>query len=212
MVPPVPYFSLYGTIGAEAFGKTADLLKSLCDRLHLNVPFDEHPIAAFGTMFWARTDALTDLFSCQWNYEDFPEEPLAVDFTISHALERVMCFCAQNRGYVSKWAMPESFAELYINNLSYRLRDFNIELNRILKVHSWHDQLNILKSLPSAGSPSAITAKAATNAAGEQAFSCWSYLLYKALSKITFGRRREHYRKKYKALKDIKRERRISFF
>ena len=212
MVPPVPYFSLYGTIGAEAFGKTAELLKSLCDRLHLNVPFDEHPIAAFGTMFWARTDALTDLFSCQWNYDDFPEEPLAVDFTISHALERVICFCAQNRGYVSNWAMPESFAELYINNLSYRLRDFNIELNRILKVHSWHDQLNILKTLPSAGSPSAITAKAGANAAAEQAFSCWSYLLYKALSKITFGRRREHYRKKYKALKSIKRERRIRFF
>lgn len=212
MLPPTPYFSKNISFGKEIVAGATKQLKSLFERLHLNVRFDAKLMAPFENMFWARTDALKDLFDGEWNYEDFAEEPAKEDHSISYAVQRVICFCAQNRGYFPKWAMPESFAELYINNLSYRLRDFNIELNRVFRNHSFTDHLNLLKSLPSAGSPGEITAKPATNAAEKQNFSCWKYLLYKLLYKITFGHRKKHYRKKYKALKTIKRERRIRFF
>jgi len=245
MFPPTPYFSLYGTIGAESFGETSSLILSLFEKLNLTIPFDDKLMAPFGTMFWARTDALTDLFSYKWDYDDFPEEPMPVDHTISHALERIFCFCAQNRGYFSKWAMPESFAELYINNLSYRLRDFNIELNRIFRIHCWYDQLNILKSVPTAAhfstvapdvnhvskgnavrtavlKTAAVPVNAETKPDRQQLatktieentpFNFFSYLRYKLLYKITFGRRKEHYRSKYMSLKAIKEERRIWFF
>ena len=153
-------------------------------------------------MFWARTDALSDLFAYKWDYDDFPEEPMPVDHTISHALERVFCYCAQNRGYFSKWAMPEGFAELYINNLSYRLRDYNAELNRIWGRNSWTGHWNQLKAVGDKGHEITV----------DRTFRYGTYLRYKLLSKITFGHRREHYKEKYQALKKIKRERRIKFF
>lgn len=146
MLPPVPYFSEYFTLGAEIYGENKNQLRMLCDKLKLKVPFDDSPMAPYGTMFWARTDAMRDLFSYDWHYDDFPDEPMPVDFTVSHAIERVVCFCAQNRGYFSKWALPESFAEIYINNLSYRLREYNIELNRMFGLNNWFCHLGNLKS------------------------------------------------------------------
>ena len=202
MMPPVPYFSLYITLGAEVFEGTVDWLRKLFDMLKLKVPFDEKTVAPFGTMFWARTDALADLFAYKWKYDDFPEEPMPVDHTISHALERVFCYCAQNRGYFSKWAMPQSFAELYINNLSYRLREYNAELNRIWGRNSWTGHWNQLKAVGDKGNEITV----------DRTFRYGTYLRYKLLSKITFGHRREHYRQNYQALKKIKRERRIKFF
>ena len=219
MMPPVPYFSLYITLGAEVFEGTVDWLRKLFDMLKLKVPFDDKVIAPFGTMFWARTDALSDLFAYKWDYDDFPEEPMPIDHTISHALERVFCYCAQNRGYFSKWAMPEDFAALYINNLSYRLRDYNAELNRIWGRNSWTGHWNHLKqysganfgigAAPATSPAPALPANAVTV---DKTFRYGTYLRYKLLSKITFGHRREHYRQKYMALKAIKRERRIKFF
>ena len=219
MMPPVPYFSLYITLGAEVFEGTVDWLRKLFDMLKLKVPFDDKVIAPFGTMFWARTDALSDLFAYKWDYGDFPEEPMPIDHTISHALERVFCYCAQNRGYFSKWAMPEDFAALYINNLSYRLRDYNAELNRIWGRNSWTGHWNHLKqysganfgigAAPATSPAPALPANAVTV---DKTFRYGTYLRYKLLSKITFGHRREHYRQKYMALKAIKRERRIKFF
>jgi len=207
MLPPTPYFSLYITLGAELYEEGVKPLRSLFDRLKLKVPLDEKLMAPFGTMFWARTDALADLFSYDWHYDDFPEEPMPIDHTISHEIERIFCFCAQNRGYFSKWAMPESFAELYVNNLSYRLRDYNAELNRIIDKDSWYGQLSKLKAMPSFNSN-----PAAAPAGANKTFRYSSYLRYKLLSKITFGHLRKHYRKKYQALKAIKRARRIKFF
>ncbi|SEN44432.1 rhamnan synthesis F family protein [Halomonas caseinilytica] len=52
-----------------------------------------------GGMFWARPQALKDLLSKQWTYEDFPEEPLPNDGSMLHALERVLGKAAQKRGY-----------------------------------------------------------------------------------------------------------------
>lgn len=219
MMPPVPYFSLYITLGAEVFEGTVDWLRKLFDMLKLKVPFDDKVIAPFGTMFWARTDALSDLFAYKWDYGDFPEEPMPIDHTISHALERVFCYCAQNRGYFSKWAMPEDFAALYINNLSYRLRDYNAELNRIWGRNSWTGHWNHLKQysganfgIGAAPAPAPVPALPANAVTVDKTFRYGTYLRYKLLSKITFGHRREHYRQKYMALKAIKRQRRIKFF
>ncbi|MGQ0335424.1 rhamnan synthesis F family protein [Halomonas elongata] len=52
-----------------------------------------------GGMFWARPQALKDLLSKQWTYEDFPEEPLPNDGSMLHALERVLGKAAQKNGY-----------------------------------------------------------------------------------------------------------------
>lgn len=201
MMPPVPYFSEYFTLGAETFDKNTEQLQALIKRLGLKVPFDDALMAPFGTMFWARTDAVRDLLDYKWKFEDFPDEPMPEDFTVSHAVERVVSFCAQNRGYFSKWALPEDFAEIYINNLTYRMREYNAEFNRIFGLNNFMGHLTVLRSLGVAWSNACVTP-----------FSYMKYLRYKLLYKITFGHRKKHYKEKYQALKAIKRERRIRFF
>ena len=221
MIPPTPYFSFCITIGAETSEGTSESLRALYDRLHLNVPFDDKTIAPFGSMFWARTDALMDLFDAKWSYEDFPENPAPESHTLFQAIERVFCYCAQNRGYFSQWTMPASFAEIYINNLFYRLRDYNAELNRLFGRTSWTGHLRRLRSLSPKDFTLAATAPAQPvqntelpNEAVivEGTFSYWLYIRYKLMYKLTFGNRKEHYRQKYMDLKRIKRERRINFF
>jgi glycosyltransferase involved in cell wall biosynthesis len=59
-------------------------------------PFFEFPV---GTMFWARTAAIKPLFDLALGWDDYPEEPIATDGTILHALERLLPFVARHAGY-----------------------------------------------------------------------------------------------------------------
>lgn len=54
------------------------------------MPIDEkkEPIAPLGTMFWFRPRAMKLLFDRDWEYEDFPPEPNAIDGTLLHAIEK----------------------------------------------------------------------------------------------------------------------------
>ncbi|MEA2905394.1 MAG: hypothetical protein QOI12_2781 [Alphaproteobacteria bacterium] len=52
-----------------------------------------------GTMFWARAKALQPLFDLKLGWNDYPEEPLPIDGTLLHALERLVPFAAQHAGY-----------------------------------------------------------------------------------------------------------------
>ncbi len=104
----------------QEIGGNEDILKELFIELNLSIPFDEHPVAPFGSMFWIRKEAIKPLFRKKWAYEDFPDEPLPADGTISHAIERIYPSIAQEAGYMTGWIMPEDFASVYIDNLSYK--------------------------------------------------------------------------------------------
>ncbi len=70
-------------------------------------PFDLVALEKFklkfpvGNMFWARVDAIMYPFNMDLNYTDFPKEPIPVDGTIAHALERLICFVVEQEGYYS---------------------------------------------------------------------------------------------------------------
>ena len=53
----------------------------------------------YGTMFWYRPEALKPLFDLNLTEQDFPEEPLPVDGTIAHAIERLPVYIAWSQGY-----------------------------------------------------------------------------------------------------------------
>ena len=59
-------------------------------------PFFNFPI---GTMFWARSAAVAPLFKLGLTWDDYPDEPVAIDGTILHALERLLPFAAEHAGY-----------------------------------------------------------------------------------------------------------------
>jgi lipopolysaccharide biosynthesis protein len=71
----------------------------LAKRLGIEIPlwpFFDFPV---GTMFWARPRALRSLFELNLDWQDYPEEPIPIDGTILHALERLLPLVAQNAGY-----------------------------------------------------------------------------------------------------------------
>ena len=51
-----------------------------------------------GTMFWARPQALKPLMDLNLSWSDYPEEPLPMDGTLLHALERFLPFSAKRAG------------------------------------------------------------------------------------------------------------------
>ncbi len=104
----------------DELGTNTQIVKDLYKELNLNIPFDKHPVAPFGSMFWIRKDAIKPLFRKKWEYKDFPNEPLPDDGTISHAIERIYPSIAQEAGYMTGWIMPNNFASIYADNLAYR--------------------------------------------------------------------------------------------
>ena len=99
---PPPNFGEYKDVLNISWKVNYENVKNLAEKLALNVPIEEHkpPVAPLGTVFWFRPDALRKLSSANWEYDDFPREPLnAVDGTVLHALERVYALCAQDAGY-----------------------------------------------------------------------------------------------------------------
>ena len=72
---------------------------NLCEALGIKKPlhgFIPYPV---GGMFWARSESLKPLLNRNWAYDDFPEEPIANDGTILHAMERMLVHICHSQGY-----------------------------------------------------------------------------------------------------------------
>ena len=71
----------------------------LATRLGITTPLPNHFDFPLGDMYWVRTDAIRPLFEANFQWHEFPEEPLPIDGTMLHALERLTPFVAAERGY-----------------------------------------------------------------------------------------------------------------
>lgn len=124
LAPPPPLHGYYFENFLSRFwgGGCFEQTKALAERLGLNVDIseDKWPLA-LGTAFWCRRDALAPLFDYPWSYDDFPPEPISLDGTMGHGLERLFPFVAQHQGYLSGWVMTDEYASLEINNMHYRV-------------------------------------------------------------------------------------------
>lgn len=123
-VPPVAnhniYFEMYHNFWTICFDET----RKLAQKLSINTKFlkREKPPLSIGSVFWCRTDALKNIFGYSFSPEDFPPEPLAVDGTINHALERLLPYAAQEQGYLTVTVMSSHYAELYGTTNQYMLQ------------------------------------------------------------------------------------------
>lgn len=119
---PPPYHKPFGP---NMWTCNFELVKTLAEQLGINVSIekDKQPITPIGSIFWFRPNALKKLIRHNWDYQDFPPEPLAPDGTISHAIERLHSYVAQNEGFYSSWVMSENFAKMEIENLYWLYTD-----------------------------------------------------------------------------------------
>ena len=116
LCPPFPTHGAYFlNMCSGGWGPNFDHTRALMKCLGIDVPIsgEKNPIAPFGSVFWFRVKALRPLFDHHWQHSDFPPEPLPVDGTISHAIERVYPFVAQAAGYYPAVVMSQTFAVLH---------------------------------------------------------------------------------------------------
>lgn len=120
--PPVPLHGSYSPItGFAEWGGNYKITKELAGELGIRVPMDpdKEPVAPFGALFWFRPKSLARIFGRNFRYEDFPEEPVPIDNTVMHAIERLYPFAVQQEGFYSGWVMPDTFAAVQYDNWCY---------------------------------------------------------------------------------------------
>jgi glycosyltransferase involved in cell wall biosynthesis len=75
------------------------IANALAKKIGLPLPLPNHFDFAQGTMFWARPAALQPLAKLSIGLEDYPDEPVPIDGTLLHALERLVTFSALHTGF-----------------------------------------------------------------------------------------------------------------
>jgi glycosyltransferase involved in cell wall biosynthesis len=83
----------------NGWDRNVELAEDLADRMGLDVPLPNHFDFPIGTMFWARPAALQPLQALGIDWDDFPPEPLPIDGSMLHALERLLPFSARKAGF-----------------------------------------------------------------------------------------------------------------
>lgn len=144
LVPP----EAFGTYTAHWYGDTwlenYLLCKNLADHLKLNADIKEDKMPfTIGTAFWAKTKALKKLFEKEWNYSDFPEEPMPIDGTISHAIERIFGYAAQDAGYKTGTIMSDQYASWLLLSAQEHMRTMFLQLQKQEHIHNMAQIINL---------------------------------------------------------------------
>lgn len=74
-------------------------MKVVLNRLNISYTIPRYIEFPAGTMFWARREVLDPFFNLDLNWNDYPSEPLSLDGTMLHAIERVIPIVAHVKGY-----------------------------------------------------------------------------------------------------------------
>lgn len=118
--PPMVHIG-YGTIG-HAWWANRPAFVEVADTLGIRVPIDESsPLAPFGSMYYARPDALRVLFNEPWTYDDFGDAAQYVDGGLAHVLERMPSYAAGERGFYTRTIACEEYFAVSHTVLEYDL-------------------------------------------------------------------------------------------
>jgi hypothetical protein len=83
----------------NGWDENLEIGEALAARMKLRQPLPTHFDFPIGTMFWTRPGALEPLAVLNLRDEDFPSEPLPIDGTLLHALERIIPLAAAEAGF-----------------------------------------------------------------------------------------------------------------
>ncbi len=121
MCVPTPKFAgYYWGVGNEWTVNYDNTVKMASDfNIKCNLSANKPPLS-LGTSFWCRKSALSTLFDIEWEGRFLPE-PLPVDGTISHSIERIFPYVAQSNGFLTALVMSNEYAEMEVTKLDYML-------------------------------------------------------------------------------------------
>ncbi len=114
-----------------------------CATLGIRVPLDDTtPLAPFGSMYFARPEALRLLVEHPWTYEDFGGAEAYLDGGLAHILERMPSYAAGERGYHTR-----TVANLEYLATSYSALSYNLDQMSATTPGASMDQIALLKRM-----------------------------------------------------------------
>lgn len=120
--PPMVHIG-YPTLG-RAWFTNREPAQELAKALGIDVAFDDvSPIAAYGSMFFARPAALAPLVDAAFRYEDFPDEGGYADGGMAHVVERLFAYAAISQGYQVRTIMTTDHAAQSHTSLQFKLEE-----------------------------------------------------------------------------------------
>lgn len=141
MVPPPPnHADYFPTLGCFDWGDNFDETKDIAKLLNLKVDINRNkePVAAYGHMFFARTDAIRKIFDEKiLEYKTGDNSELA--------FERIYAFVAQDAGYYTASLMSDSFAEIETTNLQYMMTEVNKQGFALFGIQSHFEYVNKMR-------------------------------------------------------------------
>lgn len=139
LFPPAPIgeylFHWYGDTWLANYENTCKLAETI--GLSAKIKRGDMP-TGMGTVFWARGEALKKLYSLDWTYEMFPEEPLAADGMLNHAVERVLEYAAEDMGYKTGCIMTAEYASWLLSKAQEYARIMFFRLQEQEHVFNMH--------------------------------------------------------------------------
>lgn len=100
LAPPFVMAGMYFYVDSNPWTVCYEGTVKLAKKLGLKVKIKKKDDLIFlGNCFWGKTQALKKILQYNWREIDFPSEPLAVDGTINHCIERILSYVAYDAGF-----------------------------------------------------------------------------------------------------------------
>ena len=134
LAPPPVYHSTYFKTSLDTWTICYDATTDLAKRIGVNLNLNRKKGPdLLGSAFWFRPVALKKLLEFNFKETDFPEEPLPLDGSFNHAMERIFPYIVQEAGYISGIIMTNGYAAVNYNN-------YRENINRIMNLISARDE------------------------------------------------------------------------
>ena len=127
LMPFVPMFAEWpDRLLHEEWGSCRGTAERIYSMLNLTVPFDGHPVAPWGGMFWLRGRAMEAFYRHEWTGADLkPAGNEEGKSDVSGALIRMYPMIAQESGFLSGCVCPSELAGSQISNMYYSLEKYS---------------------------------------------------------------------------------------
>lgn len=95
--------------------------EEISGRLGITVPFDSvTPLSPYGSMFYARREALLPLVDAHFAPDEFPDAEGYRDGSVAHVLERLFSYVVFSQGYFARCVQSAALAEVSAVALQYK--------------------------------------------------------------------------------------------
>jgi len=145
LAPPMvchgTYFHTAISSWTICYQKTLEAANMLGVKININE--SKNPIA-LGSAFWSKTSALKKILEYDFSCELFPKEPMPVDGTFSHAIERIFPYIAQEAGYYTGNIMTNAIAANRIGLLEDTVSKLMREICQVDEIDAATYELTLL--------------------------------------------------------------------